>query len=288
MLLLQCSPRRLLLRHLSPSHDLSAGAATSAIPGRRLRRSVAVRAEPELVPPPPLPTSAAEPADDDDGSGDGPVELRTPTLFSIDENPTPLQTATSVLLTGAVSVFLFRSLRRRARRAKELRVRSGGVEKPNNLSQEALEGLRLVSASPIEVDKPPSPVQALLGGIAAGVIALILYKFTTTIEAALNRQTISDSFSVRQITITVRTIINGICYLATFVFGINSVGLILYALQLTFASITGDDPSSSAEQISEQTNTVASSDSSTSLTSNRESGSSDLRQTSDNSKNSSE
>lgn len=76
------------------------------------------------------------------------------------------------------------------------RVRSGGVEKPNNLSKEALEGLRLVSASPIEVDKPPSPVQALLGGIAAGVIALILYKFTTTIEAALNRQTISDSFSV--------------------------------------------------------------------------------------------
>ncbi|KAG8070534.1 hypothetical protein GUJ93_ZPchr0006g45908 [Zizania palustris] len=287
MLLLHCSPRLLLRRRLSPSHDHSAGDATFAIPGRRLRRSVAVRAEPELVPPPPLSTSAAEPADGDDGSGDGPVELRTPTLFSIDENPTPLQTATSVLLTGAVSVFLFRSLRRRARRAKELRVRSSGMEKPNNLSQEALEGLRLVSASPIEVDKPPSPVQALLGGIAAGVIALILYKFTTTIEAALNRQTISDSFSVRQITITVRTIINGICYLATFVFGINAVGLILYALQLTFASITGDDPSSSAlaEQISEQT---TSSDSSTSLTSNRESGSGDLRQASDNSKNSSE
>ncbi|EEC72993.1 hypothetical protein OsI_06901 [Oryza sativa Indica Group] len=242
----------------------------------------------------------------DDGEGDGPVELRTPTLFSIDENPTPLQTATSVLLTGAISVFLFRSIRRRARRAKELVIpsllihlrcafstgehtwstnpisfrdtegRSGGVEKPNNLSKEALEGLRLVSASPIEVDKPPSPVQALLGGIAAGVIALILYKFTTTIEAALNRQTISDSFSVRQITITIRTIINGICYLATFVFGINSIGLVLYGLQLTFASIMGDDNSSSAaEKISEQSNTMASSNSSTDSTSDNESTSND-------------
>jgi hypothetical protein len=69
-------------------------------------------------------------------------------------------------------------------------------KKPNNLTEEALESLRLVSASPIEGEKQSSPVQALLGGIAAGVIALILYKFTTTIEASLNRQTISDSFSV--------------------------------------------------------------------------------------------
>lgn len=76
------------------------------------------------------------------------------------------------------------------------RVRSSGVKKPNNLTEEALEGLRMMSASPIETEKPPSPVQALLGGIAAGVIAVILYKFSTTIEAALNRQTISDSFSV--------------------------------------------------------------------------------------------
>lgn len=45
-------------------------------------------------------------------------------------------------------------------------------------------------------NSPPSAVQALLGGISAAVIALILYKFTTTIEASLNRQTLSDNFSV--------------------------------------------------------------------------------------------
>lgn len=53
-----------------------------------------------------------------------------------------------------------------------------------------------MGSASIEAKSPPSPVQAFLGGIAAGVIALILYKFTTTIEASLNRQTISDNLSV--------------------------------------------------------------------------------------------
>lgn len=87
---------------------------------------------------------------------------------------------------------------------------------------------------------PPSPVQAFLGAISAGVISLILYKFTTIIEAGLSRQPLSDDFSARQITITVRTIINGLTYLATFIFGLNSVGLFLYSGQLALNSFTGD------------------------------------------------
>ncbi|VAH28364.1 uncharacterized protein LOC119353933 [Triticum dicoccoides] len=281
MPLIQCSPRVLLLRcqRFTPHHPFPA--STLALP---VRRSTALRAEPEPQPQPS--TSTAEPPGTYDDSGDGPVEIRAPTLFSVDDNPTPLQVATSVMLTGAISVFLFRSLRRRARRAKELRVRSGGMKKPRNLSEEALEALRMVSTSPVETNKPPSPVQALLGGIAAGVIALFLYKFASTVEASLNRQTISDNFSVRQITVTIRTIINGLCYLATFVFGINGVGLILYSLQLTFNSLMDDDSSSSSvEKISEQSSTMASSSSSTS---DSVSDSSDLQQISDKSKNSSE
>lgn len=100
-----------------------------------------------------------------------------------------------------------------------------------------MDSLKALTPGSVEAKSSPSAVQALLGGISAGVIALILYKFTTTIEASLNRQTISDNFSVRQITITIRTIINGICYLATFVFGINSVGLFLYAGQLAINSL---------------------------------------------------
>ncbi|KAI3888754.1 hypothetical protein MKX03_013922 [Papaver bracteatum] len=189
----------------------------------------------------------------------GPIELPSPIsdVFATTDDPSSLQVATSVLLTGAIAIFLFRSLRRRAKRAKELRFRSTGATK--TLKDEALDSLKAIKLTSVEKDSPPSPVQALLGGLAAGVIALILYKFTTTIEASLNRQTIADNFSVRQITITVRTIINGICYLATFVFGINAVGLILYSGQLALSSfmdgsmeeaLLGDDGSRSSTNIS--------------------------------------
>ncbi|KAI3774969.1 hypothetical protein L1987_49535 [Smallanthus sonchifolius] len=185
---------------------------------------------------------------------DGPVELpfSPPSFIATDDDPSTLQVATSVLLTGAISVFLFRSLRRRAKRAKELKFRSTGAKK--TLKEEAIESLKAMT--PVEENAPPSALQALLGGLSAGVIALILYKFTTTIEASLNRQTISDNFSVRQITITIRTIINGLCYLATFVFGINSVGLILYSGQLGLNSITGD---SSSDKMQKQDETQSNS-----------------------------
>ncbi|CAM8957646.1 unnamed protein product [Rhodiola kirilowii] len=171
---------------------------------------------------------------------DGPIELPSSpdSLFAPSDNPSPLQVATSVLLTGAIGVFLFRSLRRRAKRVKEMQFRSTGAKK--SLKEEALESLKAITPATIDPNTPPSPLQALLGGFAAGVIALILYRFTTTIEAALNRQTMPNDFSVQQITITVRTIVNGICYLATFIFGINAVGLLLYSGQLAYNSVMED------------------------------------------------
>ncbi|KAF6155935.1 hypothetical protein GIB67_039266 [Kingdonia uniflora] len=127
---------------------------------------------------------------------EGPIELPpSSSIFAITDDPSPLQLTTSILLTGAITVFLFRSIRRRVKRAKELTFRSSGVKK--SVTEEALESLKAIRLSSVEPGSPPSPVQALLGGITAGVIALVLYKFTTTIETALNRQTLSDSFSVR-------------------------------------------------------------------------------------------
>ncbi|CAN6443498.1 unnamed protein product [Victoria cruziana] len=192
---------------------------------------------------------------------DGPIQL--PPLPSSSSsfgdpfdtsNPSAIQVSTSVLLTGAISVFLFRSLRRRARRAKELRLRSSEAK---SLKEEAIENLKAMGKATLKEAPPPSPVQALLGGLAAGAIALLLYKFTTTIEAALNQQAISDNFSVRQITITIRTIVNGLCYLATFVFAINSIGLILYSGQLTVNSFmsTSTDGMASEKNNGEQKKT---------------------------------
>ncbi|VFQ59741.1 unnamed protein product [Cuscuta campestris] len=53
---------------------------------------------------------------------EGPIELPSSdsSIFASSDDPTPIQIATSLLLTGAISVFLFRSLRLRLKRAKEL------------------------------------------------------------------------------------------------------------------------------------------------------------------------
>ncbi|XP_020203637.1 uncharacterized protein LOC109789155 [Cajanus cajan] len=179
---------------------------------------------------------------------EGPVELPfSSSIFATTDDPSPIQVASSVLLTGAISVFLFRSLRRRAQRVKQSQFRSSGEKK--TIKEEALDSLKALGSASVEAKGPPSPGQALLGGVSAGIIALILYKFATTIEASLNRQTISDNYSVRQITITIRTIVNGLTYLATFVFGLNSLGLFLYSLQLGIKSIMeGSTESKSTDQ----------------------------------------
>ncbi|TKY66467.1 hypothetical protein E2542_SST09340 [Spatholobus suberectus] len=171
----------------------------------------------------------------------GPIELPFSipiSLLTVD--PSTIQVASSVLLSGAITVFFFRSVQRRAKRAKELKFRSSGVKK-------SLDCLKAMRSSSIKAKSPPSPDQALLGAVIAGVIAVVLYRFTTSIEATLGRQTLSDNFSVRQITITIRTIINGLCYLATFVYGINSVGLFLYSGQLAMDSVVGGSSGKESE-----------------------------------------
>ncbi|GAB2284461.1 hypothetical protein Dimus_018912 [Dionaea muscipula] len=126
----------------------------------------------------------------------GPVELPpdAPSVFAVADEPGALQVGYSILLFGAVTFFVFRSLRRRAKRAKELRFRSSGVKK--TLKDEALENLKAIENLSVKPGSPPSPAQALLGGLTAGVIALVLYKFTATVETTLSRQVVSDNYSV--------------------------------------------------------------------------------------------
>ncbi|RDX62045.1 hypothetical protein CR513_59663, partial [Mucuna pruriens] len=120
----------------------------------------------------------------------GPIELPFPTPSSLfTDDPSTIQVVSSLLLSGAITLFFFRSVQRRAKRAKELKFRSSGVKK-------SLDNLKAMRTSSIKAKNPPSPDQALLGAIIAGVIAVLLYRFTTSIEATLGRQTLSDNFSV--------------------------------------------------------------------------------------------
>ncbi|ONK67061.1 uncharacterized protein A4U43_C06F15260 [Asparagus officinalis] len=83
-------------------------------------------------------------------------------------------------------------------------------------------------------------------------------------------------FQVRQITITIRTIINGLCYLATFVFGINSVGLLLYSIQLAFSSFM-ESPADNMSSMIDEGQTNLTNDDSKSSTDNADSRSSSMQ-----------
>ena len=76
-----------------------------------------------------------------------------------------------------------------------------------------MESLKAMTPAATNAKGPPSALQTLLGGISAGVIALILYNFTTTIESALNRQTISDNFSVCFSSSFLLCLLNCICFI---------------------------------------------------------------------------
>ncbi|XP_051114501.1 uncharacterized protein LOC127240090 [Andrographis paniculata] len=180
-------------------------------------------------------------------AGGRPGELLSssiPSILDAAGDSTAFQTASTVLLTGAFTLFLFRTFRRRAKRAKQMRIRSSS----------AAENLKKASMAAIKAKSPPSPDEALLGALIAAAFGILLYKFTANIEYALNRQTLSDNYSVRQITITIRTIINGLCYLATFVFGFNSLGLFLYSGQLAMnALVEGESELKSSDSNNSET-----------------------------------
>lgn len=185
------------------------------------------------------------------GVEEGPIELPPAEIYdplAIPET-TPLQAVASILLTGAITVLLIRAVRRRSKRAKEMKFRSTGEESAKKSIKEqakeaaAIRGGLLTKAAPPEVEGPKlNPLQTLSGAVMAAIISLVLYKFTTTVEAGFSDKAVSSNYSIRNLTITVRTIITGLCYLATFVFAANSIGLTLYSLQL---ALNLDPPSSS-------------------------------------------
>jgi hypothetical protein len=59
------------------------------------------------------------------------------------------------------------------------------------------------------------------------------------------------------LTIFCRTIINGLTYLATFIFGLNSLGLLLYSGQLALKSFTGESTDKETENKSADQSSIS-------------------------------
>lgn len=52
-----------------------------------------------------------------------------------------------------------------------------------------------------------------------------MWLLSTGIDAYFARQALPDQYTVHNITVTIRTVTLGLSYLATFIFGVNAIGL---------------------------------------------------------------
>ncbi|KAJ7515687.1 hypothetical protein O6H91_22G023600 [Diphasiastrum complanatum] len=188
-----------------------------------------------------------------EGGGGGPIQLpREVDPFEIPE-ASPIQLVGSVILTGAIAVLLYRSLRRRAQRAKELKLRSSGIESASTQILKDTQGVSIQNLKAPEVKTPPPSFrQTFFGALLGGAMAYVLYKFTVTVEGSFADKSLSANYSIRNLTITIRTIINGLLYLATFVFAANSIGLTLYSLQLLFSTLETPDADKNVKILSDE------------------------------------
>lgn len=89
-------------------------------------------------------------------------------------------------------------------------------------------------AEPVAV----SPFKAGISAAQALAIAAVLYYIASSLDTAMSTVDLPDQYTVRTIAVTLRTIVTGLAYLATFIFAANGVGLAALTVKL---AIYGDD-----------------------------------------------
>ncbi|KAK9811259.1 hypothetical protein WJX72_000726 [[Myrmecia] bisecta] len=123
------------------------------------------------------------------------------------------------LYVVVVAVFVVRLFRRRAQRATSERIAAKAEQEARSIGEEG-------------ADKEATPLAAAWGAAQAAFFTYLLFQLSTNVDAYFGRQQLPDQFTARNITVTLRTVIQGLSYLATFIFAANAVGLTGLTLQL--------------------------------------------------------
>lgn len=134
-----------------------------------------------------------------------------------------LTNVTGILYVGLVGVFLYRLFRRRA----------------NNLTKNRISS-SISFNRPVAEPKTVTVADSLLGSVIAGAICLVLYWLTANVDTRLMAVELPDQYTARNVVVTLRTVVIGIMYLATFVFGANCVGLLGLSVQLVIDPTKGE------------------------------------------------
>ena len=217
----------------------AARASCARAPQPRVARlGVACRALPAAQPlaaaaPPPAVSLPSGDADDDDSSSSGggfslalmsaalalsagPASAAYTAAVDTQEVTSVAQNVIGVLFTISFAAFLLRVLNKRASRAVNVRVAAQR---------------KAVDAPAAEL--PPVTAAACFQGAGLAVLcAAAMWFFTTFVEGAFDSAAPSDQYAVRNVTGTLRSIVTGLGYLATFLFAANTIGLSGLGLQI--------------------------------------------------------
>ncbi len=58
-----------------------------------------------------------------------------------------------------------------------------------------------------------------------GFMSVVMYKVSTSVDGYFGAQALPDQYTIRNITVALRTTVQGLSYLATFIFAANTIGL---------------------------------------------------------------
>ncbi len=86
-------------------------------------------------------------------------------------------------------------------------------------------------------DGPPSaakkgPRDVFTNAATVGAVFLALYFVSSKVDASFSSVDLPEQYTVRQISVTLKTIVVGLSYLACFVYGANAFGLFLLGIDM--------------------------------------------------------
>jgi len=138
-------------------------------------------------------------------------------------------------LLVVVAIYGFsRLLARRATYFSKVRLASRGEDE--DLLSRRLDERKESSDSALAGKGPPAekkgPKDVFTNAAVAGAIFLALYIISSKIDASFSSVDLPEQYTVRQISVTLKTIVVGLSYLACFVYGANALGLFLLGVDM--------------------------------------------------------
>ena len=128
-----------------------------------------------------------------------------------------------------VIFYFFRLFKKRAERAASVPL---GDSKAESVDQ--LDDLSKLDEPEQETEKQKdvSVLQCFIGVAQAGTICYLFYLLSRVVDDYFLHQDLPSQYTARNITLLIQSVVRGLVYLVTFIFGANATGLAALAVQL--------------------------------------------------------